>query len=87
MPPSIKVMVAFSPTTYSLLENKAKDRGISIQELIRAVIIPDWAKLSEIAERREMSAGAYLSFIIETENKTSPLYQQPDKIRNYGGRR
>ncbi len=39
---SIKVMVAFGPQTFSLLESESKERGISVQELLRAVIIPDW---------------------------------------------
>ena len=39
---SIKVMVAFGPQTFSMLEGEAKERGISVQELLRAVIIPEW---------------------------------------------
>ncbi len=39
---SIKVMVAFGPQTFNLLEDEAKERGISVQELLRAVIIPEW---------------------------------------------
>lgn len=39
---SVKVMVAFGPQTYTLLEAEAKERGVSIQELLRAVIIPEW---------------------------------------------
>ncbi len=35
-------MVAFGPQTFTLLENEAKERGVSVQELLRAVIIPEW---------------------------------------------
>ncbi len=39
---SVKVMVAFGPQTFHLLEDEAKERGVSVQELLRAVIIPEW---------------------------------------------
>ncbi|HZY47557.1 MAG TPA: hypothetical protein VFE96_07145 [Candidatus Bathyarchaeia archaeon] len=39
---SIKVMVAFGQQTFDLLENEARERGVTVQELLRAVIIPDW---------------------------------------------
>ena len=41
---SYKVMVAFGEQTFTLLTDEAKARGISIQELLRAVVIPDWFK-------------------------------------------
>jgi len=37
-------MVAFGPQTFTLLDTEAKERGISVQELLRAVIIPEWFK-------------------------------------------
>jgi len=39
---SIKVMVAFGQQTFSLIDAEAKERGVTVQELLRAVIIPDW---------------------------------------------
>jgi len=42
---SVKVMVAFGLQTFSLLEAEAKERGVSIQELLRAVIIPEWFRV------------------------------------------
>ncbi len=41
---SYKVMVAFGEQTFRLLNEEARARGITIQELMRAVIIPDWFK-------------------------------------------
>src|SRR6267143_1442996 len=35
---------------FELLQTEAEDRGISIQELIRAVIIPDWVKVNTVAK-------------------------------------
>lgn len=37
-------MVAFGEQTFKLLNEEARARGITIQELMRAVIIPDWFK-------------------------------------------
>ncbi len=37
-------MVAFGEQTYTLLSGEARARGITIQELLRAVVIPDWFK-------------------------------------------
>jgi len=39
---SIKVMVAFGKQTFDLINGEAKERGVTVQELLRAVIIPDW---------------------------------------------
>ncbi len=39
---SIKVMVAFGQQTFDLLDSEARERGVTVQELLRAVIIPDW---------------------------------------------
>lgn len=41
---SYKVMVAFGEQTFRLLNEEARARGITVQELMRAVIIPDWFK-------------------------------------------
>jgi hypothetical protein len=40
-----KKMLAFHPDTYEMLQSEAKRRDVTIQELIRAVIIPDWARM------------------------------------------
>ena len=36
--------MAFGEQTFTLLSEEAKARGITIQELLRAVVIPDWFK-------------------------------------------
>ncbi len=38
-----KFMLSVGPENFRLLVNAAEQRGISVQELLRAVIIPDWA--------------------------------------------
>lgn len=37
-----KFMQSLSEETYKRLDKIAKEKGINIQELIRAVIIPEW---------------------------------------------
>ena len=39
-----KFMLSLRDESFKLLISEAQDRGISIQELIRAVVIPDWVK-------------------------------------------
>src|SRR2546430_9129498 len=37
-------MLMVSPETFRRLEAKAKRRGVKIQELLRAVVIPEWLR-------------------------------------------
>jgi hypothetical protein len=39
-----KFMAALSDEMFQVLLREAKSRGISVQELLRAIIIPDWIK-------------------------------------------
>ena len=41
---TIKLMCTFSKDTELELKKEAELRNISVQELMRAVIIPEWAK-------------------------------------------
>lgn len=38
----MKFMQMLDSQTYRILQKEAKNRGASIQELLRTVIIPDW---------------------------------------------
>ncbi len=42
-----KFMQSLDPQVYAELRKIAKDRGITMQELIRAVIVPDWMRNDE----------------------------------------
>ena len=39
-----KIMLSVSEETYLTVSSQAKRRGISVQELLRAVIVPEWVK-------------------------------------------
>ena len=41
-------MLSLRDENFKLLMTEAGDRGITVQELIRAVIIPDWAKANTL---------------------------------------
>jgi hypothetical protein len=43
-------MLSLRDENFNLLTNEAEDRGITVQELIRAVIIPDWVKINTLAK-------------------------------------
>ena len=45
-----KFMLSIGNDSFTLLSSEARDRGIKVQELIRAVIIPEWVRLN-LAER------------------------------------
>ena len=45
-----KFMLSLRDENFKLLTTEAEDRGITVQELIRAVIIPDWVKLNPTAK-------------------------------------
>ena len=39
-----KLMVSIGDENFRLLSLEARERGITMQELIRAVIVPDWVR-------------------------------------------
>jgi len=47
-------MLSLRDENFKLLTTEAEDRGITVQELIRAVIIPDWVKLNPSAKATAM---------------------------------
>ena len=55
-------MQSLDPEIYAQLRRMAKDRGITMQELIRAVIVPDWmrkAGASNLSSGRASRKGAH----------------------------
>ena len=43
-----KFMQMLDSQTFTFLEKEARDRGASIQELLRTVIIPDWLEENKL---------------------------------------
>ena len=48
-------MLSLRDENFKILISEAEERGITIQELIRAVIIPDWVKDNTIVKTGEDS--------------------------------
>jgi len=46
-----KFMQSLDPQVYSELKRVARDKGVSVQELIRALIIPDWIRTQDNSEK------------------------------------
>jgi len=50
----LKFMQTLSPTVYGFLREEARRRGISVQQILRAIIIPEW--LEEQEKDRKLTA-------------------------------
>ncbi len=42
-----KFMQSLNPGVYAELERMAKERGITVQELVRAVVVPEWIRIHD----------------------------------------
>ena len=56
-----KIMVAIRDENFRLLSIEAASRGITIQELIRAVIVPDWVRNGGIPKARPEGSSPQVS--------------------------
>jgi len=52
-----KLMVSIGDANFRLLSLEARDRGITLQELLRAVIVPDWVRSSNISRIQRESTS------------------------------
>ncbi len=73
-------MVAFGQQTFDLLDGEAKERGVTVQELLRAVIIPDWFRThSELLTKITMPEARSR---IEPLTKQEPSLDQGSKFHS-----
>jgi len=52
-----KFMMTINAQVFHLLEEEAKDREVSVQEFVRAVILPYWLKKQGITQLPTTSLG------------------------------
>ncbi|HEX4921398.1 MAG TPA: hypothetical protein VFV92_11735 [Candidatus Bathyarchaeia archaeon] len=71
-----KFMLSLREENFKLLEAEADERGITVQELIRAVIIPDWAKLNTLAKPNPDKIRTI------TVNGREPMIQSLGRLRS-----
>jgi hypothetical protein len=65
-----KLMVSFRDESFRLLAFEARNRGITIQELLRAVIVPDWIRLVNVSEPSTESGQGQSMPMIRRGNQT-----------------
>jgi len=73
-----KFMLSLRDENFKLLITEAEDRGISVQELIRAVIIPDWVKVNTLA--RPNNAHSAIRSLTPTSGR-DPILQPMGRLR------
>lgn len=71
-----KVMVVIRDENFRLLSLEARDRGITIQELIRAVIVPEWFRNLNAARPRQNSIPRVTAPLLREETEI-PLLSRP----------
>ncbi len=53
----LKFLQTLSPTVYGFLREEARRRGIRVQQLLRAIIIPEW--LEALEQRMKVTRPSY----------------------------
>lgn len=77
-----KFMLSLRDENFQLLTSEAQERGISIQELLRAVIIPDWVRES-LAKTTgaSRSLGQTRAIVPDNGNAREQLLQPLNRVR------
>ncbi len=78
-----KFMLSLRDENFQLLTAEAQERGISIQELIRAVIIPDWVKQESLvrAAAASRSLGQTRAIAPDNGNAREQLFEPLNRAR------
>ena len=69
-----KLMVSIGDENFCLLSLEARERGITMQELIRAVIIPDWVRFSNLLRFQPNSDRVSSAPMVGAKKEISPIY-------------
>ena len=68
-----KFMQSLGDSAYTKLRKIADDRDITVQELIRAIVIPDWLKLAEAQNGGNAQSERHRKRISRAGARTSML--------------
>ncbi len=68
-----KIMLSLADETFLTVSSQAKKRGISVQELLRAVIVPEWVK--ENLRPSTMSTRTVGAAIAPTAPQMNPYHR------------
>jgi hypothetical protein len=72
-----KLTVSIRDESYRLLSFEVRERGITIQELIREVIVPEWVRGSDLSTVRRDDNPLQPSSIVLEENEIRPVTNRP----------
>jgi len=68
-----KLMVSIRDESYRLLSFEARERGITLQELIRAVIVPEWVRGTNMAAITRDYNPLHSVPIVREESEIRPI--------------
>jgi len=66
-------MQSLGDSAYTRLRKIAEDRDITVQELIRAIIIPDWLKMAERQYGAESQSERHRRRTLRASARVSPI--------------
>lgn len=69
-----KLMISIRDETFRMLSDVAKERGITIQELLRAVIVPEWVRSGGIGAIRQETETVQRLPTPKKQNEPIPIY-------------
>ena len=55
-----KFMIALDERVFGELDRRARTRNISVQELLRAIVVPEWIREEDATIRRLMTGNGSL---------------------------
>jgi hypothetical protein len=76
-----KFMLSLRDENFKILISEAQDRGISIQELIRAVIIPDWVKEATLNKISDAQVDSIRTITTSNRNNREPILTSVGRYR------
>lgn len=75
---SSKFMQSLGDSAYTKLRKIANERDITVQELIRAIVIPDWLKTTEMHNGGEGQSSRHRKLVSRSRAKTPvPIAMTP----------
>ena len=69
-----KFMQSLGDSAYTRLRKIAHDRDITVQELIRAIVIPDWLKLAEVHNGGNSQSERHRKRVARASARTPELH-------------
>jgi hypothetical protein len=73
-----KFIMSIGDNAYDILSNEAKNRDVTVQQLLRAVVVPDWIKQNAEAQARgENGSNLIQPSIYSGDTRNSRLLVSP----------